>query len=119
METWNVPYQRPSERKYLDSLRKEDPNGWPKMSSEEDSSRFDNVSTLLVGASSIFENVDSLENTIYTQKQKKKGLSGLNRRAHYSFSVVQEKKRTFVSIIKYHYHLFRSLTNSTCFIYCF
>lgn len=67
METWNVPYQRPSERKYLDSLRKEDPNGWPKMSSEEDSSRFDNVSTLLVGASSIFENVDLLENTIYTQ----------------------------------------------------
>ena len=89
-KTHSVPYQKPSERKYLDSLRKEDPNDRPKISNENDWSQFNNIRTLLVRAPSIFEHVNLLENTICAQgclffgtlPQKKKVLSGLNRRAN-------------------------------------
>ena len=70
------------------------------MSNEDDWTWFDNVvNTLLVGAPSISEHVDLLENTIYAQgclllgtlPNKKKGLCGLNRRAQHSISLVQER----------------------------
>ena len=57
------------------------------------------VSTLLVGAPSIFECVNLLKNTIYTGgcllcgtlPNKKKGLRGLSKRAQHSISLVHEK----------------------------
>ena len=104
---WMVTWIKPTvfllinpQRKYLDSLIKKDPIAWLKMSNKDDWTRFDNVvSIFLVGAPCIFEHVNLLENTIYTQgcllfgtlPNKKKGLRGLNRRAQHSISLVQER----------------------------
>lgn len=59
-KTYSVPSQWPSGSKYLDSLIKKDPIAWHKMSKEDDLIQLDNlVSTLLVGAPSIFTFLNS------------------------------------------------------------
>ena len=97
----SVPSHRPADRSYLEKLAKKDPIAWPKMSDEEKWTNFDNiVAGSLCGASTIFNRLSLLVNTIYQQasllfgikEKSKKNLKGLNRRAQHSIALIKEKK---------------------------
>ena len=95
------------DKSYLESLLKRDPIAWPSMNDAEKWSQLDDeVSLLLVGASTIQERVALLETSIYNKAAQlfghlpppKKGLRGLNRRAQHSIKLVIEKNKLLAQI---------------------
>ena len=96
----SVPSHQPVERDFLESIVRKDPIAWPKMSDDESWAHLDNVvADLLFGASSVFDRLNLLENSIYTQasllfgikEKSRKNLKGLNRRAQHSIALVKQK----------------------------
>ena len=92
---------------YLNNLFQKDPIAWPRMSDNNGWEQLDSaVSSLLVGAASVFECVELLEKSIYDQgsllsgflPRKEKSLSGLNRRAQQSIKLVREKNELLAII---------------------
>ena len=96
----SVASHRFSDKDFLEQSEKKEPIAWPKMSDDDSWSQLDSaVYSRLVGASSIQEKVELLENTIYHQatcifghpSRPNKSFRGLNRRARQSKRQVIER----------------------------
>ena len=96
----SAPSRQPNDNVYLETLARKDPIAWPSMKDNERWNQLDNnVYSLLVGGSTVYDRVALLETSIYSQASllfghwppPKKGLRGLNRRAQHSIKLVIEK----------------------------
>ena len=103
-KTHSAPSHHPFDNSYLESVSDKSEIAWPKMRTcDADTwAEYDGaVYSRLVGASSIFERVNLLETTMYSQALqifglmplRSKGLKGLNRRALRSIELVKEKNQ--------------------------